>query len=221
MTTADCLDISGRSIIAVIGCGGKTTLIEQLAIHCRNRRVLVSPTTKMFPLNVDGVSLSGRLNAETGKLEALPEDELAALTPQYDMVLLEADGSCGLPCKGWREDEPVVPGWCTHTAGIVTMSALGRSATLSVVHRLPEFLTLTGLREGASITLEALEAMICAPHGMFKNSAGRKYLFVNQVEDEQTACIARKFLQDLRKKYPSFFTRLLYGSARQDAWSEV
>jgi hypothetical protein len=56
---------------------------------------------------------------------------------------------------------------------------------------------------------------------MFKNSFGRRYLLVNQVEDEATARDARIFLQTVKKKYPDRFTRLACGSAHLDSWQEV
>ena len=220
-TIADYLDISEESIVAVIGCGGKTALIERLIANFWDKKVLVSPTTKMYPRNVGGIRYIGKQNAQTGKLDALSEHELAGLIPQYDIVLLEADGSRGLPCKGWNKDEPVIPGYCTHSIGVVTMNALGKAATTSIVHRLPEFLSLTGLREGEPITMEALTEMVCAPQGMFKNSIGIRILLVNQVEDGQAARSAKRFLRIIKEKYPEHFSKLLYGSVYQDSWWEV
>jgi probable selenium-dependent hydroxylase accessory protein YqeC len=234
----DYLDVVAGSVIAVVGCGGKTSLIELLADRLRDKKTLVSTTTKMLPPQTPGVMLCetiqqctehiprtgiqclALLNAATGKLEALPDTILAGLVPRYDVTLLEADGSRGLPCKGWRAYEPVVPLYCTHTVGVVILNALGRAATETVVHRLPEFLSLTGLQEEQPITAQALEAMICAPGGMFKGSAGKRYLLINQVEDENTAA-ALSFLQTIKKNHPHQFVTVLYGSVHRDMWQKV
>jgi len=168
-----------------------------------------------------GIQCMGILNSASGKLEALPQAFLAQLQARYDIVLLEADGSRGLPCKGWLANEPVVPYYCTHTVGLVTMAALGKPAGENTVHRLPEFSALTGIGEGRTITTAALEAMVCAPAGMFKNSAGKRYVIVNQAEDDAAAGAALSFLQAIKKKYPDRFEKLLYGSVRRDAWQEV
>jgi ABC-type hemin transport system ATPase subunit len=40
MTLIDHLDISTGSVVAVIGCGGKTSLISLLAGKLRNKKVL-------------------------------------------------------------------------------------------------------------------------------------------------------------------------------------
>jgi probable selenium-dependent hydroxylase accessory protein YqeC len=235
----DYLDIAAGSVIAVVGCGGKTSFIEYAADRLRDKKTLVSTTTKMFPMKTRGVVVCetlqrcnehmprtgiqclGLLNAATGKLEPLPDYILAGLVPRYDVTLLEADGSRGLPCKGWLANEPAVPPYCTHTVGIVTMSVLGKAATEAVVHRLPEFLSLTGLKEGQPVTERALEAMICAPDGMFKCSAGRRYLLINQVEDDASAAAALSFLRMIKEKHPRQCVKMLYGSIHIDAWQDV
>jgi probable selenium-dependent hydroxylase accessory protein YqeC len=225
--------------VAVVGCGGKTTFIESLARECRHKKALITPTAKIGPRgeNVDilrvtledclahepinGIQCLGILNEATGKLESLPEKILEDMIRHYDVVLMEADGSRVLPCKGWQDGEPVVPPYCTHTAGIVTLNALGKPADEDSVLRLPEFLQLTGLCRGDGITLEALTAMACARDGMFRNAVGRQSLFVNQVEDEAAAAVAEKWLADIQKAHPRRFDCLAYGSARANSWSII
>jgi probable selenium-dependent hydroxylase accessory protein YqeC len=240
LTVADSLsallDISARSIVSVVGCGGKTSLIELIADENRNKKVLVSPTTKIFPIHSDevvlcgtlessiehtprtGIQYLGVLNKRNGKLEALPKYALAALATLYDIVLMEADGSRGLPCKGWLKNEPVIPFFSTHTVGVVSLYALKKQATKEFVHHLPEFLSLTGLNEGDIITEQAIENMICAPFAMFKNSVGKNYLVVNKVEDEQTEKHALEFLGKIKTKYPKMFNGLIYGSVHRNLW---
>ncbi len=226
------------AVVAVVGCGGKTTFIESLArAYCR-KKVLVSPTTKILPevgrgvtlcktlteckahLPQNGIQCLGLYNDTNGKLEALPPELLAEIAPQYDMVLLEADGSRGLPCKGWRPNEPVIPPFCTHTVGIITLNALGKPADERYVLNLSEFLRLTGLPVGGIIHRQALEDMVCAEEGMFRNAVGRQCLFINQAEDEKTEAIAASWLREWREKMPNRFFRLAYGSARRSLWTE-
>jgi len=232
-------EISAGSIISVVGCGGKTSLIGLLASQNSSKKVLVSPTTKTFPMTGSGVILCDTLESslahipQTGiqclgvynernkKLEALPEFILVDMIPHYDIVLIEADGSRWLPCKGWRNNEPVVPPYTTHTVGVVTIDALGKPATGDIVHHLPEFLALTGLREGDIITEQVLEDMVCLPGGMFKGCVGELYLLVNKVENEETAAVAEAFLKSIKAKYPARFKRLIYGSVHRDEWREV
>jgi len=233
------LDITAGKAVSVVGCGGKTSLIDLLATLSSGKKVLVSTTTKTFPMISDkvilcdtlksciehvpqtGIQCLGQFNKRNGKLEALPEHILVDLVPHYDIVLMEADGSRWLPCKGWRDNEPVVHYFSTQTVGVVTMNALSKAAKSDIVHHISEFLSLTGLREGEMITEQALEDMVCLPKGMFKNSVGNQYLLVNQVEDEQTKSTAESFLQRIKTKYPNRFKRLVYGSVHMNTWQEV
>lgn len=228
-----------NNVVAVVGCGGKTTFISSLARQYMHKKVLITPTTKILPpykediickttlhecqshLPAVGVQCLGILNRGNGKLEALPDELLAQLAPQYDVVLIEADGSRGLPCKGWLANEPVIPPYCTHTVGIVTLNALNKPASADVVLRLPQFLKLTGLQQGDTITLDALTAMVCNTGGMFQHSRGKQSLFVNQAEDEHTALLANKWLYHICTQYPNRFAHLAYGSAQTNQWKEV
>ena len=215
------LNLSLPVTVAVIGCGGKTSLIKLLAESYPEQKVLISPTTKMFPPKVQNADCMGMYNHKTGKLEALPPEKLAELISNYDISLLEADGSRGLFCKGWLNNEPVVPEYCTHTIGMATLNALGKNAMPEHVHNLPQFLTLTGLNEGEIITEKALRKMVCAPLGMFKNSAGCRILIVNQVENESDEKSAENFLRYIKQIHPGMFTKLLYGSVFNNVWFEV
>jgi len=232
------LDIKSGSVVAVTGCGGKTSIIDLLAKQNKDKKVLVTPATKIFPPRIvdtfvcdtiksciqhepaTGVQYFGILNIKNGKLEALPEDIVFKLIPRYDIVLMEADGSRGLPCKGWLDDEPVVYSWSTHTVGVITMSAADKSATGDIVHNLHEFLSLTGLRQGEKITQQALEDMVCLPEGMFRKTAGVEYLIINRVENEVTIHLAENFLKNINGKYPGRFKRMIFGSAYMDVWYE-
>ena len=235
------LGLEGKAIIAAIGCGGKTTLITSLAKEYRNKKVLVTPTTKIFPMSgeditlltiaqkclshvpVKGIQCLGVLNETTGKLEALGKDQLEVIIPQYDLVLLEADGSSGLPCKGWLANEPVIPPYCTHTLGVVTLNALGKAADSDTVLRLPEFLKLTGLSQGENITMQALTRMVCADDGMFRTGIGRQNIFVNLTEESamEDQAVAEEWLSSIREDYPERFSCLAYGSALTNRWRDV
>lgn len=230
---------TASAYIAVVGCGGKTTFIESLADELRDRKVLIAPTAKILPFYSEnvilrttlsqclahepahGIQCLGVLNEATGKLEAIPPEHLEGIVRQYDIALFEADGSRSLPCKGWLPGEPVVPHFATHTVGIVTFGALGKTADENTVHRLPEFLALTGLHRGDIINERALTDMVCAEDGMFRHNSGSLSIFVNQAEDAEVAKIARKWLSEIRARSPGRFDCLAYGSARQNKWTEV
>jgi probable selenium-dependent hydroxylase accessory protein YqeC len=165
-----------------------------------------------------GIQYLGLLNHDTGKLEALAQEDLIAVERGYDLVLMEADGSRGLPCKGWTETDPVIPVFATHTLGVVSINAIGLPASEENVFRLDEFLALTGLRRGARITGEALAAMVGAPDGMFRRSAGMRALIINQAESCHGLSLASSLADMIRASYVDTPRVILAGSALKNEW---
>lgn len=224
--------------IAVVGCGGKTSFITSLSRQFQNRKVLVSPTTKAYPIQdrdiilcdtlekcmkhipTEGIQNFGIKNNKTGKLEGLPDKFLEKIVKDYYLALLEADGSAGLDLKGWADYEPVVPDFCTHTVGIVSINAIGKIASKETVHRLEIFTKLTGISEGDIITIETIADMVCKPEGMFGKSAGRKFLFINQAEDEKKEENAKKLCESVKQSEISGTICTAYGSSKNNKWKE-
>jgi probable selenium-dependent hydroxylase accessory protein YqeC len=221
-------------VVAVIGSGGKTSLIWHLAASLKSdRKILVTPTTKMLvpasetklydkycngtpPDSVPGVTLAGTYNETIGKLESLAFKELSKITSSYDLVLLEADGAKGLPLKAWSEDEPVIPSFTTMTIGVLPIWPLGKPVSEKLIHRLPLFLELTGASAGDILKPEHIAALITGKAdeaggkgfpGLFTKALGKKVLFFNQVEDDSTLERAR----ELTKRLPSEFHEVLSG----------
>lgn len=233
------LKLENGSRAAFVGAGGKTSIIGLLAQENCHLPVLVTPTTKILPMRQKNVTLcanlqscaaktpapgilcAGQLNPATGKLEAFAETDLAALCAPYPLVLMEADGSQGLPCKGWAPHEPVVPPFTTTTVGVLTLAGLGKPASPQTVQRLPQFLALTGLAGGQPISLSAIAAMAGATHGMFKNAKGRLQLIINQVENETQLAMARRLTALIQQQTPALAGRFIVGSAQQNRWQPI
>ena len=99
-------------VTAVVGAGGKTTLIRELSARYRaqGKRVLVTTSTHMFrepstlvdaqaaqiaaALQTEGFAMAGSTAAE-GKIGPLPPGVYAAACAAADEVLVEADGARG------------------------------------------------------------------------------------------------------------------------------
>ena len=99
-----------RGIIAVVGSGGKSTLLTSggRALSAQGARVVLATSTHMLPpsnmslldgverldavLARDGIAAVGALDATTGKV-AEPPCGIDALAAHADYVLVEADGS--------------------------------------------------------------------------------------------------------------------------------
>ncbi|GHV11224.1 hydroxylase accessory protein YqeC [Spirochaetia bacterium] len=206
------------------------------------RKILVTPTTKMLvpspptqagssggfydhycneiPIeSKNGIILAGRFNEETGKLESLPLDELERIVPDYDLVLIEGDGSRGLPLKGWAEYEPAVPPFTTITVGILPLMSLGMRVSETIVHRLPLFCALSDAQEGDILKPEHLVRVITGhkgAKGLFAEARGKKILFFNQVEDEKTLERAGEVVSLLPGDFRSGLGGIIAGSVQKD-----
>ena len=243
MNTAEvirALGIERGSRVAVSGCGGKTTLINSFARElAKSMSVLITPTTKIRPEPDDsfflvttreeclvqvprlGIQCLGVLNTETGKLEALPSEDLAAIESRYDLLLMEADGSRGLPCKGWTERDPVIPEFTTHTIGVVSIKAAGICASDDNIFRMDEFLKLTGLAKGESVTVRALALMTASPDGMFRRKSGAVAVMINQAESPRSMELAAELAEEIRGISAPAPLKIFAGDAMAGKWTEV
>lgn len=211
MGLAELLDIR-PGVTAVIGGGGKTTLLRTLGeeLAAGGARVLLCATTKMFPfdglpnlVNPPEEALAEALEARrlvcagtpvpgTGKLTApgLPTARLAALA---DYVLAEADGAAGRPLKAHAPHEPVIPAEAGRTVWVLGASGFGR-AVREAVHRPERFCALTGLEPGDPVTPEAAAEAL-------RSEASPAWppirVFVNQAEDEAAMTAARRLAEPL------------------------
>lgn len=146
----------GRGITSVVGSGGKTTLLRTLA-DVLPGTVALTTSTHIFPFEgmpmLDGSNLDDVRGAfagsriicvgspsSGGKL-ATPHSSFEELGCCADYVLVEADGSRGLPLKAHEPWEPVVPPVSTQTILVVGARGLNRSIC-SAAHRVERFCEL-------------------------------------------------------------------------------
>lgn len=138
-------------IIAVVGSGGKTTLIKQMAEQFRSqgKSVFVTTTTHMVSepdtlLTDDANKIISRLQyngyamagiPEKEKIKALSKETYKAVCAHADVVLVEADGSKRLPLKYPNDSEPVIPENADEIIVVCGLSAIGQKAK-DVCHRL-------------------------------------------------------------------------------------
>ena len=141
-------------ITAVVGSGGKTTLIHKLADEYRNqnKKVLIVTTTHMFVENDtlisdDASEIIDRLDkcdcvmagtkTNDNKISALSDATYLKVCEYTDEVLIEADGSKHMPLKFPNASEPVIPDNTDRIIVVSNLSGLNHKA-IDVVHRLDE-----------------------------------------------------------------------------------
>lgn len=162
-------------IIAVVGSGGKTTLIKKMAARYRNegKTVLVTTTTRMFIeedtlLTDDAIAIAQALK-ETGyvmagvpdgqKIKALSPKTFDAVCACADVVLVEADGSKCLPLKYPNAAEPVIPENVDEIMVVCGLNAIGQKAK-DVCHRLELVKACLGIEDDALITPAHVQKLI-------------------------------------------------------------
>lgn len=162
-------------MISVIGSGGKTTLIKNLADRYRSegKTVLVTTTTHMFieedTLLTDDAGVIIQALKETGyamagifdrnKIKPLSRETFDAVCPHADVVLVEADGSRRLPLKYPNATEPVIPEGTDEIIIVCGLNALGQKAK-DVCHRLELVKDCLGIDDNTVITPVHIQKLV-------------------------------------------------------------
>ena len=167
-----------KGVTAIIGSGGKTTLLRTLSGELPGRVLLCTSThfqgyadlpTVLDPTEADLrkalaahpiVCAAGR--SPTGKLVdcGLPYETLADLA---DFVLVEADGSRRRPLKAHARHEPVIPPCSRQVICVVGLSGLHRPVS-EVVHRPELFCPLVGCTPEDEATPERVARALVQEH---------------------------------------------------------
>lgn len=168
-----------KGLVSVIGSGGKTTLIRELAEELAEfGTVVVATSTKIYKpdycqviiekdiseekqiteiINSTGIACVGTsvITPEGEEKVASPITSFAKLKAMADYVLVEADGSKRLPLKAHASYEPVIPECSDKTILVVGLGGLGKTID-EAAHRSEIYAKLAG----ASVTDTVTEAMI-------------------------------------------------------------
>ena len=177
-----------RGVTAVIGSGGKTSLLYRLAEELRTcGTVLLATTTHIirppqYPFAETATQLRAALAAEGAACAGsyTPEGKLTA--PAFDgweqaadFVLVEAAGSKRLPAKAHEAWEPVLPPQRRRTICVLGASAFGQPVR-QAAHRPALFAQLAGVPWSAAITPEMAARVI-------RREGFADIIYVNQVDE--------------------------------------
>lgn len=164
-------------IIAVVGSGGKTTRIHMLCDQyvSQGKKVLITTTTHMLAeketifadsldeiksqLDETGWCMAGSHIPESSKMGPLPEPLFRAAAKIADVVLVEADGSRGLPVKYPASYEPVIPAQTDEIHVVVGLSALEKTCG-EAAHRKELVLSCLSIQENDPLKPEHLQKLV-------------------------------------------------------------
>jgi probable selenium-dependent hydroxylase accessory protein YqeC len=197
----EALGLGPREHIALVGGGGKTTLMFALAKELRRngKRVITSTTTKVWHreaqqyekvLLVDGevdwkdktieglggeeTVFLGRSILDSGKVEGISPSLADEVYHDSNVhyLIVEADGSAGHPLKAPAEHEPVIPSSVTIVVAMMGLEALSARLDEATAFRVEQVKKVTGLDTGELLTPGALAKVFFHPAGLFKAAPG-------------------------------------------------
>lgn len=209
MYLLEALQVDLPARVALVGAGGKTTALFQLARQLpppvivtttthlgRDQLSLADSTVAVSDLaqvaavfeRLAGVTcLYGRLLNE-GRVDRPAPEVLEDLWRQAGLrgvsLLVEADGSRRLPLKAPAAHEPAVPSWVDLVIVVAGLSALGKPLGAEWVHRPDQFAALSGVEAGEPVSVEAIARVLRHPEGGLKGlpSGARRAALLNQAD---------------------------------------
>jgi len=205
------VDLNIRELISIVGGGGKTTTMFQLAkdLKAMNKKVLVTTTTAIYvpkPTDYDNlvildkkitcsrypdntITIIGSKISSENKLIGIGEEYLSDLYKAsiFDYIIVEADGSKRKPIKAPASHEPVIPTYTTKTIGVIGIDSLGKKINEENVHRPEIFADITRSKMEDRITEEILSRLIISEDGLFKGvpDASNKYVLINKADNKE------------------------------------
>lgn len=178
--------------VALVGAGGKTTLLRAIGqcLQARGARVLLTTTTKMGTSQVDALPGFGAHRVVGTKvLGPTPEAvDRAFASGDFDAVVVEADGARHHLVKSPAAHEPVVPGSATLVIAVVGAGALDRVIE-DVAHRPLRVAGVAGCRSYDRLTPERAARVLLSVRGLRKGvPPGARYaVAVNRTGPDERA----------------------------------
>lgn len=239
MNLSQALRLSRAPRLALVGAGGKTTALFQIARQLPPP-ALVSVTTHLaldqlaradshhevaHPQDfarIEAAPLSGVVLVTgpalgEGRVAGLKAPEMAALLALAEArrlpLLIEADGSRQRPLKAPAEHEPAIPDFADTAVVVAGLSGLGKPLTPEWVHRPERFAALAGLEAGQAISGEALARALLHPQGGLKNipPGARRVALLNQADTPGLQAEARALAERLLPAYAAVIAASLEG----------
>jgi probable selenium-dependent hydroxylase accessory protein YqeC len=214
------LDVGRRSHIALVGGGGKTTLLHALGDQLRgrvvlttttrmgadqhdDRRVLLDPTDDEVVAAADTAPVVVWTRVDGGKAIGVDPARCDAWFAATDHVVVEADGSRGRPFKAPNELEPVVPSTSTLVLAVVGADAFGR-VIADQCHRPLRVAALAGCYPGRRLDPELAARVILHERGVARACpSGAELVVAITKVDDRTGPLADRLVDELRVLGPT------------------
>jgi probable selenium-dependent hydroxylase accessory protein YqeC len=189
-----------QGVQALIGAGGKTSLMFQLArlLRSSGKRVLTTTTTKIFVptreqsaalivasapsavlhqastslANSRHITAAAQRLPDSNKLKGFSSEDILQFAESgvFDWILVEADGAAHRPLKAAAAHEPVIPSCTSILMAVIGLDVLNQPLSEKVVFRCELAGPRMGLKQGEPVSEAALVRLILHPAGVFKDA---------------------------------------------------
>lgn len=217
--------------IAVVGGGGKTSLIYRLTeeLLCEGKKVIITTTTHMafepkrpfaldgedekirYFLEKEGYVIAAGYEPETDKYASLSEKKLKALLKYDAAVLIEADGAKKKPVKVPGEWEPVIPDFAEAVIGVIGLDCLYKPIG-EASHRAEKTAAFLGKTAADVLLPEDIVKIAASAKGLRKNIDNRAYyVYLNKADTLPETETAAEIAAGLKKQN----IEAVYGSLKE------
>lgn len=220
-------------ITSLVGGGGKTssmlTIGRELAEQ--GNRVIMTTTTRIRPFSEslpDNLRCVGNImerkgqepsdtrkfyDSETWNGQKFPNQwKLGPLDcpdewkRECDYLLIEADGSKGLPVKVPENHEPVITEGSKLIIAVIGLTGVGKPIHL-VGHRIHRICELLGKGPEEIVTPQDMAKIITSDQGLHKNVGDRSYaVIMNQADTQRELAYGREIARLLPPEIPCLMT---------------
>ncbi len=208
------LHLSEYPVVTLIGAGGKTSTMYELAhqMGSENKKVLITTTTKIYYVPDDkehffsdelyenlfyklqkhvypGHFLVAGIGVKSGKVLGIKPEWVDRLAESrlFDLILVEGDGSAQKPLKAPTNLEPVIPSSTSLILPVMGLDVVGQPLHDQVVHRVEKLKEVTKLQNGEKIKFHDIYRVFIDPSGYDILKLKEKYRVVpiiNKVDDK-------------------------------------
>jgi len=201
--------IEKKDVISFVGGGGKTTIMFNVALAASKLglKVLVSTTTKIFipeshyyekivlreTIQGDmigrcaGITVFGR-RLSKGKIVDTSEKDLKEYmeSEDFDLVLIEADGSRRKSLKAYKEYEPLVPRYSNKVFAVISLDSIGVAIDERYIYNSKRISKILSKVEGSVITREDIVDIIKSKDGLFEGLSSKdRYLVLTKCVNKE------------------------------------
>jgi molybdenum cofactor cytidylyltransferase len=233
--------------ISLVGAGGKTTALFQLArqyLAAKNKKVIVTATTHLgawqisnadhhvIDKNIEALTIElDRLNGIillTGKIRENKTEPIDITTllwlheiarAENIPLLIEADGSREHSLKAPAEHEPSIPQFSDAVIHISGLSVIGKSLNHENVHRVEIFSERSGIALDQPVTPESIVKMIQHPQAGLKNipHSAHRIAFLNQADSPTLQSLGGGMANSLLDTFDS----VIVGSLKNETFQTI